>query len=213
MIREQVARRRQEYESAGLDPGEMSDDPFSEFEQWFAGAVAVELYEPSAFVLSTATLDAIPSGRAVLMKDFSDEGLVFYTNMASRKSLEIRDNPVAAATFVWAPLHRQVRFEGEVVPVTETVADAYFATRPRGAQLAAHASRQSQVVADRAELEQRFERLDEEYEDEVPRPRHWGGWRLRPTVVEFWQGRPNRFHDRVRYQLIDDSWLKERLAP
>jgi pyridoxamine 5'-phosphate oxidase len=213
VIREEVARRRQEYESAGLDPDEMADEPFSEFEQWFAGAIAVELYEPSAFVLSTASVDAAPSGRAVLMKDFSDEGLVFYTNMVSRKSRELEDNPKAAATFVWVPLHRQVRFEGDVVQVTKTVADAYFATRPRGAQLAAHASRQSQIVSDRTELEKRFETLDGHYEDEIPRPDDWGGWRLQPTIVEFWQGRPNRFHDRVRYRLLDGSWKKERLAP
>lgn len=213
MIREEVARRRQEYESAGLEPDEMADDPFSEFEQWFAGALAVELYEPSAFVLATATADGMPSARAVLMKDFSEEGLVFYTNLDSRKSQELKTNPKAAATFVWAPLHRQVRFEGPVVEVPESEADSYFVTRPRGAKIAAHASRQSSVVTGRAELEERFSQLSEEFGAEISRPGDWGGWRLRPAMVEFWQGRPNRFHDRVRYRVVDGGWLKERLAP
>lgn len=208
-----MARRRQEYESAGLEPDEMADDPYSEFEQWFAGALAVELYEPSAFVLATASADGLPSARAVLMKDFSDEGLVFYTNLYSRKSHELRANPNAAATFVWAPLHRQVRLEGSVVEVPDSEADNYFATRPRGAKIAAHASRQSRVVRGREELEDRFGELSNEFGEEIPRPADWGGWRLRPSIVEFWQGRPNRFHDRVRYRITDAGWLKERLAP
>lgn len=191
----------------------MSADPFTEFEEWFAGALDVDLHEPSAFVLSTATPDGAPSARAVLMKDFSDEGLVFYTSMSSRKSRELRANPRAAATFVWTPLHRQVRFEGSVAAVSETEADDYFATRPRGAQIAAHASPQSEVVRGREELEERFEQLSAEYDDEVPRPDHWSGWRLAPTAVEFWQGRPNRFHDRIRYLLEGETWTKERLAP
>lgn len=213
MIREEVARRRREYESAGLQPGNMADDPFTEFEEWFAGVLALELYEPSAFVLATVGPDGAPSARAVLMKDFSEDGLVFYTNLSSRKSKDLRVDPRAAATFVWAPLHRQVRFEGPVIEVADLEADAYFATRPRGAQLAAHASPQSEVVPGREQLESEFERFSAEFSDEVPRPENWGGWRLQPTQVEFWQGRPNRFHDRVRYELSGDAWIKERLAP
>lgn len=213
VIREEVARRRQEYEAAGLDPADMAGDPFREFEDWFAGAVAVDLHEPSAFVLSTVDEEGAPSARAVLMKDFSEEGLVLYTSMTSRKSRELRGNPKAAATFVWTQLHRQVRFEGTVMEVPGPEADAYFATRPRGAQIAAHASPQSELVSDRDELESRFERISAEFDDEVPRPQHWGGWRLVPSVVEFWQGRPNRFHDRIRYVREGDEWTKERLAP
>lgn len=214
MIREEVARRRQEYESAGLQPERMADDPFTEFEDWFAGALAVDLYEPGAFVLATVGASGAPSARAVLMKDFGKGGLVFYTNLRSRKSEEIRHDPRAAATFVWAPLHRQVRFEGAVEEVSATEADEYFATRPRGAQIAAHASPQSEVVSGRDALEDRFEELSRQFADEIPRPDDWGGWRLRPTLVEFWQGRPNRFHDRVRYRRVDpDVWVKERLAP
>ncbi len=192
----------------------MSGDPFTEFEEWFAGALDVDLHEPSAFVLSTATPEGAPSARAVLMKDFSVEGLVFYTSMSSRKSRELRVNPRAAATFVWTPLHRQVRFEGSVAEVSAAVADEYFATRPRGAQIAAHASPQSEVVAGRDELEARFQQLLAEFDEEdVPRPDHWSGWRLAPSAVEFWQGRPNRFHDRIRYVLDGQTWMKERLAP
>lgn len=191
----------------------MSADPFTEFEEWFAGVLDVDLHEPSAFVLSTAAPDGAPSGRAVLMKDFSVEGLVFYTSMSSRKSRELRANPRAAATFVWTPLHRQVRFEGSVAEVSAAEADDYFATRPRGAQIAAHASPQSEVVLGRDELEARFEQLSAEFGEEVPRPDHWSGWRLAPTTVEFWQGRPNRFHDRIRYLLDGEAWVKERLAP
>lgn len=190
----------------------MSADPFTEFEEWFAGVLEVDLHEPSAFVLSTATPDGAPSARAVLMKDFSVEGLVFYTSMSSRKSRELRANPRAAVTFVWTPLHRQVRFEGSVEEVSAAEADDYFATRPRGAQIAAHASPQSEVVG-RDELEARFEQLSAEFGEEVPRPDHWSGWRLAPSTVEFWQGRPNRFHDRIRYLLDGATWRKERLAP
>lgn len=191
----------------------MSADPFTEFEEWFAGVLDVDLHEPSAFVLSTATPEGAPSARAVLMKDFSVEGLVFYTSMSSRKSHELRANPRAAATFVWTPLHRQVRFEGSVAEVSAVEADEYFATRPRGAQIAAHASPQSEVVTGRDVLEARFEQLSAEFDEEVPRPDHWSGWRLVPSVVEFWQGRPNRFHDRVRYSFDGEAWMKERLAP
>ncbi len=213
MIREEVARRRLEYESAGLDTSEMADTPFPEFESWFAGAVEVDLHEPGAFVLATIDPDGAPSARAVLLKDFSDDGLVFYTGLDSRKSRGMRVNPFAAATFVWTQLHRQIRFEGTVSPVPDDEADAYFATRPRGAQIAAHASIQSSVVTTRDELDARFEELAGYFRDEIPRPPRWGGWRLSPTMVEFWQGRPNRFHDRIRYRLEGDRWVKERLAP
>lgn len=210
---EEAARLRSEYEAEGLAGEDMSDDPFTEFEVWLSGVIAAELAEPNTFVLATADAGARPSARAVLMKGFSEEGIVFYTNLNSRKSHDLKSNPNAAATFVWVPLHRQVRFEGHVEQVEGSVADAYFATRPRGAQIAAHSSDQSTVVS-RDELEDEFARKSAEFgEEEVPRPSHWGGWRLRPTSVEFWQGRPNRFHDRIRYRKEDGVWLKERLAP
>jgi pyridoxamine 5'-phosphate oxidase len=197
----------------GLDGPEMAEDPITEFQEWFAGALSAGIDEPNAFVLATVDADGTPSARAVLMKDLTEGGIVFYTGMSSRKSEAMRSNPVAAATFVWTPLHRQVRFEGDVARVSDEEADAYFATRPRGAQVAAHASLQSTLVADRGELDRRFIDLSSNLGDEVPRPEHWGGWRLAPRVVEFWQGRPNRFHDRIRYRRDGTAWVKERLAP
>lgn len=191
----------------------MAADPFAQFEEWFAGVLDVDLYEANTFILATADHDGMPSARALLMKDFSPEGLVFYTGLDSRKSRAMTANPLAAATFVWVQLHRQVRFEGAVEKVSDEEADAYFATRPRGAQLAAHASRQSEPVSGRDQLEERFEEASTRFGDVVPRPGHWGGWRLVPQVVEFWQGRPNRFHDRIRYSLVDEGWKKERLSP
>lgn len=213
VIGEKAARLRLEYESEGLVESNMADDPITEFESWFEGVLVAEIAEPNAFLLATVDSDGRPSARAVLMKDLSAEGLVFYTGMESRKSRAMRANGMAAATFVWTVLHRQVRFEGAVSEVDDATADAYFATRPRGAQIAAHASHQSEPVSSREVLEARFADLDLSFGELVPRPDHWGGWLLSPDVVEFWQGRPNRFHDRVRYVLDGDSWVKERLAP
>lgn len=214
MTDDHVARLRREYEEQGLVEEAMSDDPFAQFEEWHAGVSEVGLAEPNAFVLATSTTGGEPSARAVLMKNVGREGLVFYTNLESRKSNELKANPRAAATFVWTALHRQVRFEGGVTAVAASVADAYFATRPRGAQIAAHASNQSQRVGSRQELDDRYLELEAEFEDnEIPRPGSWGGWRLQVESVEFWQGQPNRFHDRVRYSKADDTWSKERLAP
>lgn len=213
MNQDEAARLRREYESEGLDASEMSDDPFSEFQIWLSGVFAIDLAEPNTFVLATVDSDGRPSARALLMKDFSDEGLVFFTNLDSRKSRDLKANPAAAATFVWVPLHRQVRFEGDVSKVDDQVADAYFQTRPRGAQIAAHTSRQSQVVGIE-EMQAAYAQLSAEFgDDEIPRPHDWGGWRLAPKTVEFWQGRPNRFHDRIRYRMEDGEWMKERLSP
>jgi len=208
-----AADLRKEYETQGLLAKDMAADPFSQFEEWFAGVSAAGLHEPNAFVLATVDEDGTPSARALLMKEFSETGLVFYTGLSSRKSRAMRANRLGAATFVWTQLHRQVRFEGTVAEVSDELADAYFATRPRGAQIAAHASRQSEIVANRDTLDQRFADLSEEFPGEVPRPAHWGGWQLSPVRVEFWQGRPNRFHDRIRYRREGDVWTKERLAP
>ncbi|MFO7293888.1 MAG: pyridoxamine 5'-phosphate oxidase [Actinomycetes bacterium] len=209
-----IATLRVEYEAEGIDPSRMADDPLDEFVHWLTVAVEAGLREANAFVLATATPDGIPSARAVLLKDVGPDGLVFYTNLDSRKGAELRANPRAAACFVWMDLHRQVRVEGPVEQVDDATADAYFATRPLGSRLAAAASPQSQVVSSREELEERFRSLEQQYPDgNVPRPRGWGGFRILPEVYEFWQGRPNRFHDRVRYRRDGGTWIKERLAP
>ena len=208
-----LGRLRREYEAEGLSETSMPDEPIEQFRSWFEAAVAAGIEESNAFVLATVDEDGSPSARAVLMKEFDNSGIVFYTGLESRKSLAMRSNGKAAATFVWIPLHRQVRFEGSVSEVAAERADAYFATRPRGAQIAAHASLQSTITT-RESLDAQFEELGMEFEDEdVPRPQHWGGWLLRPSSVEFWQGQPNRFHDRVRYRIEGDHWVKERLAP
>lgn len=213
MIGEEAARLRREYETEGLEETAMAADPISQFQVWFAGVLEAGIDEPNAFVLATTDADGSPSARAVLMKDLSADGIVFYTGKESRKSNALRATGRAAATFVWTPLHRQVRFEGTVQALNAEAADAYFASRPRGAQIAAHASRQSAVVPDRETLERRYTELDESLGDVVPRPDDWGGWRIMPDVVEFWQGRPNRFHDRLRYTLDADAWRIERLSP
>lgn len=214
MNQEEAARLRMEYEAEGLVEERMAPDPFAEFEAWLAAVLTVDLPEPNTMMLATVDPDGRPSARAVLMKGFSNQGVVFYTNLNSRKSKALHHNGMAAATFVWIPLHRQVRFEGTVGEVGPAIADAYFSSRPRGAQIAAHASNQSEVVS-REELETAYERVEAKYgEGEVPRPSDWGGWRLTPDVVEFWQGRPHRFHDRVRYRRDETGhWHKERLAP
>ncbi len=214
MNTEEAARLREEYESEGLAESAMADDPLEEFLSWLDGVIAAELREPNTFVLATADGDGRPSARAVLMKGFSSEGIVFYTNLRSDKSRDLMVNPRAAATFVWVPLHRQVRFNGTVVSVAGEEADIYFAQRPRGAQIGAHASDQSAIVDSRASLERRYEETATRFGDEpIPRPESWGGWRLVPETVEFWQGQVNRFHDRVRYRLLQGEWHKERLAP
>lgn len=210
----EVAALRIEYESVGLSRADMSADPFDQFNEWFEAAVAAGVNQPNAFVLATATPDGVPSARAILMKDMSADGLVFYTNTLSRKGSELAENPRAAACFVWLDLHRQVRLEGPVLSVDAATADAYFRSRPGGSRLAAAASPQSTVVERRALLDDRWAELAAAHPDgDVPRPGWWGGFRIAPDGFEFWQGRPNRFHDRIRYRRQDTTWILERLAP
>lgn len=209
-----LAALRIEYESRGLSRADMSADPFNQFNEWFEAAVAAGVNQPNAFVLATATPDGVPSARAILMKDMSPNGLVFYTNTRSRKGSELAENPRAAACFVWLDLHRQVRLEGPVQSVDAATADAYFSSRPGGSRLAAAASPQSTVVERRALLDDRWAELAAAHpEGDVPRPDWWGGFRIAPDGFEFWQGRPNRFHDRIRYRRQDTTWILERLAP
>lgn len=205
---------RAEYESLGIDVGDVDPDPLVQLDRWFSDAVEAGIAEANTMVLATATPDGSPSCRAVLLKGLDERGLVFFTSYASRKGRELADNPRAALVFVWIPLHRQVRVEGGVEQVSAGESDAYFATRPAGARLGAASSPQSEPIPDRGWLEQRVAMLAAEHPDgDVPRPSWWGGYRLVPTSVEFWQGRPDRLHDRVRYRRVASEWAVERLAP
>jgi pyridoxamine 5'-phosphate oxidase len=207
---------RKEYMARGLDESAVDADPIRQFGAWFDEAVAAHLIEPNAMALATATPDGRPSVRMVLLKGVDETGFVFYTNYESRKGLELAANPRAALDFFWVELERQVRIEGWVERVAPEQSDAYFASRPRGSQLGAAASHQSTVLPSRKPLEQRLAELEAEYAgvEAIPRPEYWGGYRVVPEVMEFWQGRPNRLHDRLRYtRRANGSWSIDRLSP
>lgn len=209
-----LAAMRTEYARAGLDEAEAGVDPLALFRRWLEEAVAAQVHEPNAMALATATPDGLPSVRIVLLKQLDRAGAVFYTGYTSRKGREVEDNPHAAAVMLWHPLQRQVRLEGPVTRVPEAESDAYFASRPPGSRLGAVASPQSQVIADRGELERRVEAARAEVGDApADRPDTWGGYRIEPVVLEFWQGRENRLHDRLRFVRTGDAWQRERLAP
>ena len=205
---------RREYAAGGLAEQALEADPVSMFRRWLHDAVTAGLHEPNALVLSTVSSDGAPASRIVLLKSIDERGFVFFTNYTSRKGGELATDHRCALLFPWHVLERQVRVEGSAVPLTEHENDVYFATRPRASQLGAWASPQSEVVADRAELDRRYEEAAARFgEDEVPRPGHWGGYCVTPGVVEFWQGRLGRMHDRLRYRRTDGGWTTERLAP
>jgi pyridoxamine 5'-phosphate oxidase len=189
-------------------------EPLKQFQRWYEGAVAAGVVEPEAMALATADADGMPSVRFVLLKGIDDRGVEFFTNYESRKGRELIANPRAALAILWKPLQRQVRLEGPVEVLEPEESDAYFASRSRGSQLGAWASKQSEVIPDREWLEARLAAVDAEYPGDVPRPPHWGGFRLLPTTVEFWEGRPNRLHDREAFTRGEDgAWVSARLSP
>ncbi len=211
-----IQHLRQEYGSALLDKAHVHPDPVRQFEQWFKEAIAANLPEPNAMVLATCSADGRPSARVVLLKGVEDGGFVFYTNYNSRKGQDLKANSHTALVFNWLELHRQVRIEGRAEPTDAEISTAYFQSRPKGSQIGAWASPQSSVIEDRDILEASTRNLEAQYAqvDALPRPPHWGGYIVRPVLIEFWQGRASRLHDRLQYTLqMDKTWLLERLAP
>jgi pyridoxamine 5'-phosphate oxidase len=210
-----VTRLRKEYTRSGLKESDVASDPIEQFRSWFDEVLAADLHEPNAMTLATATPEGRPSARVVLLKGFDERGFVFYTSYVGRKSEELETNPNCALVFYWGELERQVRVEGRASRVSEEESDEYFGSRPRGSQLGAWASEQSRPVEGRGALEERLRGLEAEYEGrEVPRPPFWGGYQVEPEVIEFWQGRENRLHDRLVYRRSDNGeWGRERLQP
>lgn len=209
-----LAALRAEYAREGLDEADAGDDPVALCSRWIDDAVTAGIHEPNAMSLATADEAGRPSVRTVLLKGFDEAGAVFYTNYASRKGRELAVNPWASAVLLWRELQRQVRIEGPVTRVDPAQSDDYFASRPRGAQLGAAASRQSRPIEDRATLEAEVAKVERVFDGrDVERPEEWGGYRLALDVIEFWQGRPDRIHDRLRFARVDAGWSRERLQP
>ncbi|MBS3915943.1 MAG: pyridoxamine 5'-phosphate oxidase [Bacteroidetes bacterium] len=214
MEKDRIASLRSEYQLHTLDEAHLPETPFLAFQNWFKEAMDCGCREVNAMVLSTVNQEHKPSSRVVLLKELDQNGFVFFTNYQSKKGMDLKINPHAALNFFWPELERQVRIEGTVEKISDGESEAYFVSRPRLSQAGAIASNQSQEIPDRTELENRMKKLTELPESEIlQKPESWGGYRLKPVYLEFWQGRPGRLHDRIAYELSNEIWRKFRLSP
>lgn len=214
MSQEKISGIRKEYNLKQLNKTEVNPNPVMQFSQWMTEAIKASCNEPNAMTLATSTFDGKPSARVVLLKDFNEEGFTFFTNYESKKGRQILQNPYGALVFFWPELERQVRIEGVIRRVNDDISDRYFHTRPQKSKIGAWASPQSQVIPNRKYLENLKSDFQEEFSKKnISRPPNWGGYALQPNLFEFWQGRPNRLHDRIQYTYFNSEWLIERLAP
>jgi pyridoxamine 5'-phosphate oxidase len=211
----EIANLRKDYSSESLLENDVEQNPVDQFSKWWTQAMNSQIVEVNAMTLATASSDGMPAARTVLLKGFSHEGFVFFTNYESYKAMQLEENPKACLVFFWKELERQVRITGLVKKVDAGISDKYFYSRPKASQVGAWASPQSQVIPDRKWLDEKYLSLSKEFEEkELKRPEHWGGYIVQPVIVEFWQGRPSRLHDRIQYTLQENgSWTIERLAP
>jgi len=209
-----IAAIRKEYTLKALEIDQVDKDPIKQFKVWFEEALHANVPEPNAMNLATVTLQGKPTSRIVLLKGIEEEEFIFYTNYESRKGKEMAHVPYACLNFFWPELERQIRIEGEISKVAPSTSDEYFQSRPRGSRIGAHVSPQSKVLSDRSILEEKAKELEKEFKGkEVPRPVHWGGYGLMPSLIEFWQGRASRLHDRITYEFENGKWMIKRLAP
>ncbi len=209
-----IADIRKDYSLLSLNETDISSNPIEQFTSWWNDAVASEILEVNAMTLATSTIDGKPSARIVLLKGFDEKGFVFFTNYESKKGYALSENPHVALVFFWKEIERQVRVEGAVEKVSKEESDDYFFSRPDGSRIGAWASPQSKIIKNRKLLEDNVQRISNEFKNSIPRPLHWGGYRVMPEIIEFWQGRSNRLHDRIQYtKTSNGSWKVDRLAP
>lgn len=208
-----LADIRKDYSLQSLSENDVAVNPFKQFEKWWDETLQSEIDEPNAMTLATSTKEGKPSARIVLLKGFDERGFVFFTNYESHKGKQILENPNAALVFFWKELERQIRIEGTIEKVSSQESDEYFNSRPVGSRIGAWASPQSSIIKNRRQLDENVKKYSTQFGENIPRPAHWGGYRLLPSLIEFWQGRSNRLHDRIQYSLQNEEWVIKRLAP